>query len=48
MKDKYYTPEISEFHIGFEYEYTMDDYSRYLDKTKKDGWRKESFLCWRK
>ena len=21
MKDKYYTPEISEFHVGFEYEY---------------------------
>jgi len=21
MKDKYYTPEIEEFHVGFEYEY---------------------------
>ena len=25
MKDKYYQPDISEFHIGFEYEYNPED-----------------------
>jgi len=25
MKDKYYTPDISEFHVGFEYEYKSFD-----------------------
>lgn len=25
MKDKYYTPEIQEFHVGFEYEYLTID-----------------------
>lgn len=24
MKDKYYTPEIGEFHVGFEYEFSYD------------------------
>lgn len=46
MKEElFYTPEISEFNIGFEYEYTMDDYSRYLDRTAKDEWCKESFYA---
>jgi hypothetical protein len=42
-KEKYYTPDISEFCIGFEYEYTMPDYPRYLDRTKKDEWVQETF-----
>ena len=25
MSDKYYIPDISEFHVGFEFEYTKDD-----------------------
>ena len=33
MKDKYYTPEIEEFHVGFEYE------SSYLEDY--DTWKKE-------
>lgn len=27
MKDKYYTPEIEEFHVGFEYERCDDGYN---------------------
>ena len=33
--DKYYTPEIEEFHVGFEYEFRHDDF-------KEDGWIKYS------
>lgn len=38
--DKYYTPEIEEFHIGFKYEYKSDFYMEILNKTSGD-WRKE-------
>lgn len=31
MKDKYYTPEIEEFHVGFEYERCDDGYKWFLD-----------------
>ncbi len=33
-KEKYYTPEISEFHVGFEYEY--------LDPRNKEGYIKHT------
>lgn len=33
MENKYYTPEIEEFHIGFEYEFRHPDY-------KNNGWIK--------
>lgn len=41
MTDKYYTPEIEEFHVGFEYEYKSNKNYGYLD-TQKD-WEKEEF-----
>jgi len=38
MEEKYYTPSISEFHVGFEYEYYC-----LLDWPKKEkGWRKQT------
>jgi hypothetical protein len=33
MKDKYYTPELEEFHIGFEYEWR---------NSEEDSWKKEN------
>jgi len=35
MKNKYYTPTIEEFHVGFEYEYQDG-----VDKDNKDVWKK--------
>lgn len=34
MKDKYYTPEIEEFHVGFEFE------SNYINYSKNGEWTK--------
>jgi len=42
MEAKYYTPEIEEFHVGFEYEYKSDTYMPVLDKTK-GLWAKEIY-----
>ena len=39
---KYYTPEISQFHVGFEYEYMPRTWNWILDASGKD-WIKESF-----
>jgi len=33
MENKYYTPTIEEFHVGFEFEFRHSDY-------KEDGWKK--------
>jgi len=44
MEAKYYTPEIEEFHIGFEYEYKSDTYMEVLDKTE-GFWVKEIYSC---
>jgi len=42
--NKYYTPEIEEFHIGFEYEYKYHGIFGYLDNTK-GYWAKETFAA---
>lgn len=42
MNNKYYTPEIEEFHVGFEFEYIPRTWNWILDGTGKD-WIKESF-----
>ena len=41
MKDKYYTPEISEFYIGFEYE--EQDFTYYDLNIVDDIWNKEIY-----
>lgn len=33
MKNKYYTPEIEEFHVGFEYEFKWS-----VDEDKQENW----------
>ena len=35
MENKYYTPEISEFHVGFEFEYEVDELN-----SDEPGWKK--------
>lgn len=42
MENKYYTPTIEEFHVGFEYEYrnTVRDSS---GNQIKSMWKKETF-----
>jgi hypothetical protein len=42
MTDKYYTPEISEFHVGFEYEYVR---VKHLDREDIEslGWVQNEF-----
>ena len=39
VKDKYYTPSIEEFHVGFEYE----DYNKYRKEWIKSIWTREDF-----
>lgn len=38
MKNKYYTPELDEFYIGFEYEYCIrnNEYIKYIVSTETD------------
>lgn len=43
MESKYYTPEIEEFHIGFEFEGREFDSKRWLPKEFKDGQSVELF-----
>ena len=43
MSDKYYTPEIEEFHIGFEYENQQMDGSRYLNQGMR--WHKQVYAA---
>jgi hypothetical protein len=44
MENKYYTPEIEEFCIGFEYEHLAKRYLWYLNGLgPKDEWLKETF-----
>ena len=40
-KDKYYTPEIEEFHVGFEYEQILEPYEVNKPETKK--WTKVKY-----
>lgn len=54
MKDKYYTPELEEFHIGFEYEFKprerngiisyINNNHTYLPKWKKESFGREKTL----
>ena len=41
MKDKYYTPEIEEFHVGFEYEQVLEPYE--IDKPETKNWTKVKY-----
>lgn len=34
MENKYYTPEIEEFHIGFEYQYLSDEWTNFIMTVK--------------
>ena len=44
MENKYYTPEIEEFHVGFEYEHLAKGYLWFLNGGgPKDTWMKETF-----
>jgi len=49
MENKYYTPELSEFHIGFEYEYNpslIELNLWYLDNNNNSNkWYSESFTA---
>ena len=46
MEKKYYTPELEEFHVGFEYEYKLGAYDKGL-KTKEEfdskDWERDVF-----
>lgn len=42
--NKYYTPSIEEFHVGFRYEYNSKDFMSLLDGTAGQ-WKKENFHC---
>lgn len=37
MENKYYTPEIEEFHVGFEYEYREDGNGKWKKEVFKEG-----------
>ena len=41
MKDKYYTPKIEEFYVGFEYEQILEPYEVNKPETKK--WTKVKY-----
>ena len=42
--EKYYTPELEEFHVGFEYEHLAKGYLWFLNGLgPKDTWMKETF-----
>jgi hypothetical protein len=46
MENKYYTPTIEEFHVGFEYEelnFIYTDKGWYTDK--REGWVKKEYQC---
>ena len=49
-KEKYYTPVIEEFHVGFEYEYKLrvrNGIFAYMDGIHKyypDSWTKDCFM----
>lgn len=46
MESKYYTPEMEEFHIGFEYEYRPWDWKngKFLETWKDGKYRKEKSI----